>query len=307
MPVSSEGATLFFPGCTQPGPPITHLNGEQRDWRMCTPLQSQREGNLCVAEEGHGSSRLAMNITCKKCDNVGRINDTDCSFESRGRFGLSLVYKCLKCKSGLLAEINEDLTVGPPEPIPDHQWFNLDARWSRQFVPSDMSENDRVELGLMLHSMFGFVHGYIGLLTATESNGNASPEQSFYLNALRSICFNYFVASTKYPSDVNVRPILAKHGLSSLVEPIDEILDTSLGVTNFKSIFVTYRNKFLTHELFQLRPLEKIYGEFDLRDENNWLAYHKLEEGLFNETVEMFYELRGRYPGAWIGPEELAP
>ena len=185
--------------------------------------------------------------------------------------------------------------------------FDLDARWSRQFIPSDMSENDRVELGLILHSMFGFVHGYSGLWTATESNENASPEQSFYLNALRSICFNYFVASTKYPSDVNVRPILAKHGLSSLVEPIDKILDTPLGVTNFKLIFVTYRNKFLTHELFQLQPLEKIYGEFDLRDENNRLAYQKLEKGLFEETVKMFYELRGRYPGAWIGPEELVP
>ncbi|MCY3958489.1 MAG: hypothetical protein OXG65_09360 [Chloroflexi bacterium] len=168
-----------------------------------------------------------------------------------------------------------------------------------------MSDEDIIELGLVLHSMFGFVHGYLRLKAITDPTNDGSPEQSFYLNALRTMCVNYFIGTSPRPSDVNIRNVLEHHSLHHLVHPIDELLGTELGSTTFKSILTKYRNKFLTHELFQVSNLDNIHDQFNLRRHENWLAYHVLEQRLFNETTKLFYDLRERYPGAWLIPEDL--
>ena len=239
-------------------------------------------------------------LTCPRCGKSGRTDGRQRSFEVCGRYNLDLVYKCLNCKAGLLIEITPDMTFGQPVAIPDREWFDMEALRGQQFAPSDLQEDERIELGQMLHSMFGFVHGYTRLLVEMESHGNASPEISFHLNALRTMCVNYFIGTSKSPSDVNVRNILAKHSLSDLLDPIDDILRTSLGASDFRSILTRFRNKYLTHELFQLQPLERIYGDFDLRDEKNWIRYIECENHLFDNTVTLFYDLRDRFPTAWM-------
>lgn len=243
---------------------------------------------------------MLTKLKCPICDNVGRADGADCGFEGCGRYGLDLVYKCLKCNSGLLIEITEDVDFGQPEAIPPRKWFDMEAGRYQQMMPQEMADDDNKELGLMFHSMFGFVYGYHGLLYQSETDGTNSPEQSFFLNALRVMCVSYFKRTGGSTSDVNVRHVLQKHGLLNLMEPIDGILETELGTTNFMAILTWFRNKFLTHELFQLRPLERIYNEFDIRREENWIVYHDLERNLFNETEKLFYELRNRYPSAWI-------
>ena len=248
-----------------------------------------------------------MKITCPKCRNVGQADGTDRRFEARGKYQGNPVYKCLNCKSGLQSGLMSGMIFRRTKYIPERKWFDLEAEWARESLPSYMQESDMAELGLMLHSMFGFVHGYTRLLSEIESDITPSPEQFFYLNALRSMCVNYFVATTNSPPDVSVRNILAKHGLSHLVAPIDRLLETPLGSTEFKSILKRFRNKYLTHELFQLQPLEKIYDAFDMRDFSKWIVYHQLERNIFSEIVRLFYTLRERHPAAWIRAADLIP
>ena len=243
---------------------------------------------------------MAIKIKCPRCGNVGRVDGRDRRFEIRGVYKSKPVRKCLQCKIGLQLGLLSGTLIGQPNRIPERTWFDLEAQWSREFTPLDMPEGDQVELGLMLHSMFGFAHGYRRLLSEVESDVTPSPEQSFYLNALRTICISYFIGTSKSQSDVNVRNVLSKHDLQDLLEPIDEIMNTPLGSTRFERIMTRFRNKYLTHELFQLSPLEKIYSEFDMRDIRKWIFYHALERRLFDETAKLFYRLRARYPAAWI-------
>lgn len=70
-------------------------------------------------------------------------------------------------------------------------------------------------------------------------------------------------------------------------------------------MLTTFRNKFLTHELFQISQLNNIYKKFDLRTEENWMTYHLLERGLFDHTTKLFYSLRERYPEAWLSLADL--
>ena len=189
---------------------------------------------------------------------------------------------------------------GRPSVIPDRNWFDMESQWHQQFETSDLDDKDRVELGLLLHSMFGFSGGYAKLFLEAQLSPIGSPEQSFYLNSLRTMCVSYFIGTSRRKGDVNIRDILEKHELSHLLEPIDEILETSLGSTSFKDILTKFRNKYLMHELFQLHPLETLYESFDLRDDFNWIVYNSLEDSLFKETEKVFYSLRERYPEAWM-------
>lgn len=241
-----------------------------------------------------------ITLTCPRCGKSGRTDGREPRFDICGRNNLDLVCKCLSCRTGLQIEITPDMTFGKPEVIPDRKWFDMEALRGQQFDQSDIQEDERLELGQMLHSMFGFVHGYTRLLVEIETYGNSSPEISYHLNALRIMCVNYFIGTSRSPSDVNVRNILAKHGLSDLLDPIDGVLGTALGTTDFRSILTRFRNKYLTHELFQLRPLERIYDDFDLRDEKNWIKYIECENHLFDNTVTLFYDLRDRFPTAWM-------
>ena len=104
---------------------------------------------------------------------------------------------------------------------------------------------------------------------------------------------------------MNIRKILEKHNLPHLLKPIDGILNTKLESTTFGEILKRFRNKFLTHELFQVSPLDDIYKEFDMRRKDNWIVYHLLEQDLFDETVKLFYDLRERYPEAWLSEADL--
>lgn len=216
-----------------------------------------------------------------------------------------IVHRCLKCKTGLLVGLGAGMLFGRPKIIPELNWFDLEAQWSRELKSSKMRDDDMAELGFMLLSMYGFVHGYRRLNAETNPQGDVTPAQQFYLSALRTMTVNYFIGTSNSSSDVNLRDILQKHGLAHLQDPIDRLLKTPLGPTTYEGILKRIRNKYLTHELFQVEPLRRIHIDFDLRKSENWVIYHSIEQSLFYETVKLFYELRGRFPGAWLRAEDL--
>ena len=246
-----------------------------------------------------------MRINCPKCGLSDRLHSKNSSFEQRGRLEMRSVVKCKGCKSGLFLGVFSGIFFGNPKVISEQQWFDLDSRWNRHFSPTCLAEEDMVELGLSFHSLFGFAHGYSRLKQVTDPARDGSPEQSFYLNSLRTLCVNYFIGTSKRSSDMNIRKILEKHNLPHLLKPIDGILNTKLESTTFGEILKRFRNKFLTHELFQVSPLDDIYKEFDMRRKDNWIVYHLLEQDLFDETVKLFYDLRERYPEAWLSEADL--
>lgn len=192
------------------------------------------------------------------------------------------------------------MSLQDPETIPDRIWFDMESIWHNEFSSSKLTEEDKIELGLLFHSLFGFSCGYARLFLESRLSPIGSPEQSFYLNSLRTMCVSFFIGTSSQEGDVNVRDVVRKHGLSHLLEPIDGILTTRLGSIAFEDILRRFRNKHLMHELFQLRPLENIYDRFDLRDDKNWAEYNQLEGNLFKETVTVFYKLREMYPEAWM-------
>ena len=233
--------------------------------------------------------RRATTVACPKCGNAGRGHGSNCRFEARGKHEGYTVYKCLGCKSGLLVSPLSGMFFGRPKIISELKWFDLEALWTRAFRQLNMKDEDIAEVGLMLLSMSGFVHGYRRLDAESNLYGDVSPAQQFYLNSLRALIVNYFIGTSKSPSDVNARDILEKHGLHQLLVPIDRLLDTPLGATTYKGIVTKFRNKYLTHELFQVKPLQKLHDDFDLQKNVNWVTYHGV-----------FYDLRERYPTAWM-------
>jgi hypothetical protein len=160
---------------------------------------------------------------------------------------------------------------------------------------SQLNRTDRERVQLMLFSLKEFSFGYETADHLSDAVEEGSAAMRFYMNSLYQYCCNYYLVG----GPNKLRNILQELGSGDLLQPLDTLLALPLGETTFGEILRTYRDKFLTHPTFTLRPLQtKIYRKFDLPDPDNHQLFAMLVNDLFVLTRQLYFALAARFPEA---------
>ena len=167
---------------------------------------------------------------------------------------------------------------------------------------ADLSKAEREKVGLILVSLKEFSYGYeqVAKLSETVTPGTAAVR--FYMSSL----YHYFCSYFLVGGANKLRNALESLQCGDMLEPIDEILDLRLGETTLREVMRTWRDKFLTHQTFSLRTLDrKIMSKASLTDEETGQLYSGLVTELFGRTQDLYVRFAVRYRDALEG-EQLA-
>jgi hypothetical protein len=158
-----------------------------------------------------------------------------------------------------------------------------------------LNSKDRERVQLIIFSLQEFSFGYDltdRLSTEVEQGSDA---MRFHINSLYQYCCNYYLVGGAN----KLLNVLKQIGSGDLLVPAEALLEAPLGKTKFGEILRTYRDKFLTHQTFTFRPIQKcIYDKYDMIDPDNATLFQMLTQRLFFITKQLHLDLMARFPEA---------
>lgn len=160
---------------------------------------------------------------------------------------------------------------------------------------NDLNSTEREQIQLMLVSLKEFCYGFDRLESIAGELEPGVATIRFYFNSLYQYVGNYYLVGGANKL-INV---LENIGSGDLLRPITELLDIPLGSTTFGQIVRSFRDKFLTHQSFVFRTLEReVHDRFDILDPANAELFAGLVQQLFSRTKELYVNISERFPEA---------
>lgn len=243
-------------------------------------------------------------LTCPSCDCVGYADPFGGGeFEVRGVFRGKAVHRCRACGCGLFLGMFSGILLGRPRLIPPDLWDLMQSTWAKQidrenttgsYPPWEaLSASQQEQLKLVIQSLREFSYGYQRAMGLSKADPD-SARSRFYSHALYQYCANYFTVT----GGNKLRVHLTELGSEDLLNPIEQVLNVELGTTTLGMLLDDYRDKMLVHQGFRMTPIDKIYSEYDLSDEENADKFASLVKMLFQAIQELKIALMNRYPEA---------
>ncbi len=162
----------------------------------------------------------------------------------------------------------------------------------------DLSDTEKQQIGFMLVSLKEFSYGFDRLMEVAAEVEDGSAIIRFYSNSLYQYVTGYFLLRGNY----KLHNILTNLGSDDLLEPIDKLIQTQLGTTTFGDLIRAFRNKFLTHQSFDLSKVKQhVHMRFDIDNPVNAELLRNMIFKLFSETKTLYINLANRYPEALSG------
>jgi hypothetical protein len=251
---------------------------------------------------------MSRRVVCPSCGIKGTESiDDHAEFEVRGVHNGKAIRRCRNCGAGIAVGVFSGLLFGKPTLIPNDLWQRMEAVWAREFggnkddavtafrTWAQLAKGEREQLQLMIMSLQEFSYAFQRAVQLTGTIDESSATARFYAHSMYQYCANYYTIS----GPLKLRVQLDQLGSADLLEPIVEMLDTTLGSTTFGEIVDVFRDKFLVHQSFRLDVIEKhVYKKFDMSDEGNALYFASLVQKLFKRTQELYVNLTMRFPEA---------
>jgi len=129
----------------------------------------------------------------------------------------------------------------------------------------------------MVHAIKQFAFGFETMNATADEYEDGSAAQAFFLTAL----YHYLVAF--YLLDKNDRPMggsfhraLAPHGLTHLLEPVQELMNTPLGGSTFGEVLRVFRNKVIVHSSYRDADLDRLYAKVDMSSPQVYSVFQDL-------------------------------
>lgn len=166
------------------------------------------------------------------------------------------------------AEIGWRLFASPPQP---------------SHSPSD---EEVIQTHTLIATLHSFCYGAERLDEASFFTGPASTPVRFYINSIyHYIAALYLLDKGNLPMGGTVFKVLQPMGLSSLLDPIRNVLDQPMeGDLSFGKTVKAIRNKFLVHGTFSPDDISTVVKKTQLHDMTQLLHLTQLIWDLFNHS-----------------------
>ena len=117
---------------------------------------------------------------------------------------------------------------------------------------------------------------------------DASPKAAFYLDAIYNYTALLFLLDGKgKPMGGSAYPALARHGLESLLQPVQSLLDEPIRDTTFGALVIAFRNKAIVHSSHSYSDLDKLSDRVDLGSDLDQLRWLSLLQALRARVAEL--------------------
>jgi hypothetical protein len=163
---------------------------------------------------------------------------------------------------------------------------------------NELTKAEQETIRLMLMSLKEFSYGFDAADTTSNEVEPGAAKLRFYITALYYYFSSYFLVG----GPNKLRNSLEQLGCGDLLEPIDELLNFELDDMKVSEIMLTWRDKFLTHQTFSFKVLDKnIYNRVDLLKQDKGELYSGIVRELFRRTKKLYVNFVLKYPEVLTG------